>query len=96
MKILAVSDTHGFHKDLKDFDGIDMIIHAGDFSNSKSPVINQSEAVDFLDWYNNIPVKYKILIAGNHDTSIECKLVRPSYFKDIIYLEHESVYHREY
>lgn len=92
MRILAIADTHGFHNDLKDFSNIDMVIHAGDFSNAKSPMFNQSEAVDFLSWYNDLPVKYKVLIAGNHDTSIEAKLVRPKEdFKNIIYLEHESI-----
>jgi Icc-related predicted phosphoesterase len=91
MRILAISDTHGFHKDLKDFSNIDMIIHGGDFSNAKNPMFNQSEAVDFLDWYNDIPVKYKVLIAGNHDTSVEARLVLPADFKNIVYLEHEYV-----
>lgn len=92
MKILAISDTHGYHKDIKDFDGIDMIIHAGDCSNVQSPSINMNEVTDFLNWYDDIPVKYKILIAGNHDTSIEARLISPSeHHKSIIYLEHESV-----
>jgi len=92
MKILAISDTHGFHKELKDFSGIDMIIHAGDFSNIQNPMFNQQEAVDFLSWYDDLNVKYKVLIAGNHDTSIEARLVRPKEnFKSIVYLEHESV-----
>lgn len=92
MKILAISDTHGFHNQIKDFTGIDMIIHAGDFSNHKSPMFNQSEVVEFLEWFNEIPVKYKVCIAGNHDTSIEAGLVKPKEdFKNIIYLEHESI-----
>ena len=91
MKILAISDTHGFHKDLKDFNGIDMIIHAGDFSNAKNPTFNVSEAEDFLKWYNQIPVKHKVLISGNHDTSIEAKLVNPRDYESVIYLEHESI-----
>ena len=91
LRILAISDTHGFHKDLKDFDGIDMIIHAGDFSNIRVPSLNENEARDFLEWYDSIPVKYKVLICGNHDTSVEAKLVNPRDYKTITYLEHESV-----
>ena len=93
LKILAISDTHGFHKEFKDLDfaGIDMVIHAGDFSNQKSPMFNQQESVDFLSWYNDIPVKHKVLICGNHDTSIEAKLVNPKDFWNIRYLEHESI-----
>jgi len=91
MKILAISDTHGFHRELKDFTNIDMIIHAGDFSNTKNPIFNQQEVVDFLIWYNDLPIKHKVLIAGNHDTSIEAKLVYPKDFSNIKYLEHESI-----
>lgn len=93
MKILAISDTHGFHKQFRDLDfqGVDMVIHAGDFSNQKSPMFNQQESVDFLSWYNDIPVKHKVLICGNHDTSIEAKLVNPKDFWNIRYLEHESI-----
>lgn len=92
MKILAVSDTHGFHNQFfkSDFDGIDMIIHAGDCSNAMSPAINANEVTDFLNWFDDIPVKHKVMIAGNHDTSIEAKLIKPSeHHKNIIYLEHE-------
>lgn len=93
MKILAISDTHGFHREFKelDFVGIDMIIHAGDFSNTKSPMFNQKEAVDFLSWYNDLPIEHKVLICGNHDTSIEASLVNPKHFEKITYLEHESI-----
>ena len=93
MRILAISDTHGFHDMFtnSDFDNIDMVIHAGDFSNSKIPVLNSVEALNFLEWYNDLPVKYKILISGNHETSIYKKLVDPRVYKNIIYLEHESV-----
>lgn len=92
MKILAISDTHGFHNEFHklDFNGIDMIIHAGDISNSKSPSFNEGEVLNFLDWYSSLKVKHKILVAGNHDTSIEAKLVNPKEFKNITYLYHES------
>lgn len=87
MNILAISDTHGFHKDIKDFTNIDMIIFAGDFSNSRIPSINLPEADDFFNWFSEIPVKHKIMIAGNHDSAMEAKIVKVP--KDIIYLEHE-------
>jgi Icc-related predicted phosphoesterase len=91
MKIHCISDTHGFHESLKFADDIDMIIHAGDFSNSKSPTFNHVEALEFLDWFNIIPVKYKVLVAGNHDISMEVKSIDIKKFESIIYLEHTSV-----
>lgn len=93
MIIKCISDTHGFHKEFRDLDfqGIDMLIHAGDFSNAKNPVFNESEAFDFLHWYNELKVKHKVLIAGNHDTSVEAGLVNSKHFENITYLEHESI-----
>jgi Icc-related predicted phosphoesterase len=93
MNILSISDTHNFHRELHPllFEGVDMVIHAGDFSNHKIPSMNVSESEDFLEWYDSLHVKYKVLICGNHDTSIEAKLVNPRDYKNITYLEHESV-----
>ena len=93
MKILHISDTHNQHDKLKIPPDIDMIIHSGDFSNRKDPTRNESEAVSFLDWYASLNIKHKILVAGNHDTSIEARLITPEEIKNrgIIYLENESI-----
>lgn len=93
MTILHISDTHTYHDLLKIPSGIDMIIHSGDCSNPRDPYNNESEVREFIDWYKEIPVKYKIYVAGNHDTSIEKGLVTKKDFEDsgIIYLENESV-----
>lgn len=91
MKTLLISDTHEFHSELKDFVGIDMIVHSGDWTNHIVPSINSNEAITFLEWYNEVPVKYKILICGNHDTSVDAGLINPRDYKNIIYLEHEYV-----
>lgn len=62
MKCIAISDTHGFHKELSLLKG-DIIIHAGDFCH----LGNEKQLQDFLEWYGGLSFKYKILIAGNHD-----------------------------
>jgi len=41
----------------------DVIIHLGDITFSGS----DNEVVDFLEWFIELPYKYKIFIAGNHD-----------------------------
>ena len=95
MKILHISDTHGFHNDFpKDrFDGIDMVIHSGDCSNSR--LLNHSilEITNFLNWYEMLPVAYKIFVAGNHDTAIARRNIREADIeaRGIMYLENESV-----
>lgn len=89
MLIQIISDTHGFHEELIIQD-VDMIIHCGDISNPKNPYANKYECEDFLKWFEKLPIKHKILVAGNHDTSIEAGLVNPIDY-DITYLFHEMV-----
>lgn len=94
MKILHISDTHGFHGMFPNerFDGIDVVIHSGDCSNWRDPFRNEPEVRSFIHWYSSIPVKHKIFVAGNHDTSIERRMVTPADFAQagIIYLENAS------
>lgn len=69
MKILFLSDTHGQHQKLKDMPKADMLIHAGDISWSGTG----KEVVDFVEWLGSLDYKYKIFIAGNHDSCLEGK-----------------------
>jgi Icc-related predicted phosphoesterase len=95
MKILHISDTHGFHGLMPDsrFDGIDVVTHSGDCSNWRDPYRNEPEVRNFIEWYKNVPVKHKIYVAGNHDTSIEKRMIQKSDFENagIIYLENDSI-----
>lgn len=63
MQILHLSDTHGQHHKLKKLPSADIIIHSGDISFSGS----ENEIVDFIEWFCDLPYRYKIFIAGNHD-----------------------------
>lgn len=92
MKIWHISDTHGVHSLLTIPKEVDMVIFSGDCSNPQAPALNESEVRDFLNWFSQLPIKYKIFVAGNHDTSIERRLIRPREFQDlgIIYLENSS------
>lgn len=79
MRILHLSDTHGLHKqfplwyyeNLK----IDLVIHTGDVSNWRNSARNFPEVQDFLEWYQTFPAPQKILVPGNHDTSLFHNLV---------------------
>lgn len=83
--------THGFHGFYPDekFEGIDVVVHSGDCSNYKDVARNSVEVLNFIEWYKNVPVKHKIYVAGNHDTSIERRLVTSADFHaaGITYLE---------
>lgn len=63
MKILHLSDTHGSHRRLRDLPEVDIIVHSGDFTMNGS----ESEAIDFMNWYCDLPYSHKIFICGNHD-----------------------------
>lgn len=67
MKLLALSDTHGLHRRIKNIPDADVIIHAGDISNYGE----EHQVVDFLKWFSALPHQYKIFIAGNHDFFFE-------------------------
>ena len=88
------SDTHTHHNQLEVPENIDIAIFSGDCSNPRDSYINNNQVRDFIDWFGNIKVKHKIFVAGNHDVSIERRLVTPGDFaeKGIIYLENDSTY----
>lgn len=66
MKIVAAADTHGLHGSMQVPEG-DVFIHAGDFS-----CVNTLEEVElFAAWLADLPHKYKIVIAGNHELFLE-------------------------
>ena len=96
MRIWHISDTHQYHELLTNqrFDSkIDVVIHSGDCSNYRSPLTNEYEILNFLPWFAELPIKHKIYVAGNHDTSIERGLITKKDFSDfgITYLENESI-----
>lgn len=63
MKILHLSDTHGAHHRLRNLPEADIVVHSGDFC----MVGEEREALDFLNWFCDLPYKHKIFICGNHD-----------------------------
>lgn len=91
MKIVALSDTHGLHLNVKNIPDGDVLIHCGDFCSWG----NIKDAQKFLHWFNAMPHKHKIFIAGNHDVLFEKNsgvakaLVREC--PELIYLEDTGV-----
>ncbi len=66
MKILHISDTHNCHRRLRDLPEADILVHSGDFC----MVGTAHEAIDFLNWFCDLPYKHKIFICGNHDNCL--------------------------
>ena len=66
MRLILLSDTHGFHDDLSVPEG-DILIHAGDITMSGT----LSEIELFDHFLSQQPHRHKIVIAGNHDACFE-------------------------
>lgn len=66
MRILHLSDTHNCHHRLRDLPEADVAVHSGDFC----MVGTEEEALDFLNWFCDLPYKHKIFICGNHDACL--------------------------
>ena len=64
MKILHLSDTHGTHHRLRNLPEADVMVHSGDFC----MVGEKREALDFLNWFCDLPYRHKIFVCGNHDS----------------------------
>ena len=66
MTILPLSDTHNRHRYLAPLPAADVVVHSGDFCLAGT----QEEAIDFLQWFCDLPYRHKIFIAGNHDNCL--------------------------
>lgn len=86
MDITFISDTHTFHREVSDTDnwlpGGDTIVCSGDICLRGE----FEEALDFLNWFKELPYKHKIFTPGNHDICfdhehVKCDLFRKSYHK---------------
>lgn len=62
MRIVAVADTHLFHRELRVPDG-DVFVHAGDLCRGG----HVRELAIALDWIAELPHRRKVVVAGNHD-----------------------------
>ncbi len=66
MRFVAISDTHGCHRDLKLPKG-DVILHAGDICDKG----NATHVQDFIAWFADLDFEHKIFISGNHDIDLD-------------------------
>ena len=88
MRIVAVADTHLYHRELRVPDG-DVFVHAGDLCQSG----HIRELAIALDWIAELPHREKIVVAGNHDWAFArdkaaaLRLLGPS----VSYLEDEAL-----
>jgi Icc-related predicted phosphoesterase len=63
MRLAFLSDTHNQESFDVPCDGIDVLVHCGDLT--MAGTVDQIDAVAM--WLARLPVRHKIIIAGNHD-----------------------------
>jgi len=85
MKLVLLSDTHGYHKDIPQVPNGDLLIVSGDITTYGK----MDEVQAFDSWLGTLPHKYKVVIAGNHDGWLERAdpLVKLAVFSNALYLE---------
>jgi Icc-related predicted phosphoesterase len=62
MRIVCVSDTHGYHELTRVPDG-DILVHAGDVCRYGG----LEDVEEFNRWLGGLPHRHKVVICGNHD-----------------------------
>lgn len=87
MKVVAISDTHGRHKQIDVPEG-DVLIFAGDMCTHGD---HDTEVEGFQEWWSEHPHDHKIVVAGNHDWPLYRADDPGEFFPDSVYLEDESV-----
>ncbi len=87
MRIVALADTHNLHRGLSIPDG-DILIHAGDITAGGT----LRELADFAAYFDSLPHRHKIIVAGNHDFCFEQNREKSVLkFKNCIYLQDQSI-----
>jgi Icc-related predicted phosphoesterase len=93
MKLIAISDTHGKHKQIDRIPDGDVIIHAGDITNQ-----GEIHVLDnFSEWFAALPHAHKIFISGNHDRCLDRdndqkrEILKMFAERGLIYLENSGV-----
>ncbi len=88
MRVMAISDLHGY---LPEIPECELLLLAGDYcANKNLDAEKRFLKGDFSDWLRNVPAKYKVGIAGNHDLIMQ---IDPDFAKGLpwIYLRDSGV-----
>lgn len=62
MKVTVIGCTHGRHRQFN-LPATQVLVHTGDFSRRG----DESDANDFLTWFESQPHEHKLFVCGNHD-----------------------------
>ena len=87
IRIVCISDTHSIHDAQPPLPDGDILIHAGDLTQSGT----DRELKQALAWLNARSHPYKLFIAGNHDVALVSPEARSRIPPGLTYLENSSV-----
>ncbi len=92
MKVVMISDTHGFHRDpfFDDLPDGDLLIHCGDLSMDGDYKVLS----DVNEWFGEIKENYNdiVCIGGNHDRTLgKGDMLGFKVFTNAIYLESSKI-----
>jgi predicted phosphohydrolase len=87
LTIVCLSDTHELHRELEVPNG-DILIHAGDFTMFSKSV---AATLDFSDWLEELPHRWKIVVPGNHEFFLASDPSRRTLISNAIVLINEGV-----
>ncbi|KAJ7487388.1 metallophosphoesterase domain-containing protein 1 [Mycena galericulata] len=89
IRVVCISDTHNTHHSQPRLPAGDILIHAGDLTQSGSA----AEVADALAWLSSQPHAHKLVIAGNHDAALADSATRTQLFQEhptLVYLQDTS------
>ena len=87
MTLLHISDTHGLHGRLGALPPADVLVNSGDFTHSGT----ESEVLDFLNWFIELPYSHKFFVVGNHDLCLWDAEAIDGLPENVLFLQDRSV-----
>jgi Icc-related predicted phosphoesterase len=87
--LLLLSDTHGKHRNLAIPENIDILIHCGDICDDG----NMEQIADFFSWLEELKIKNKIFVNGNHDLPFELEPLESKKLipENVLWLNDETI-----
>ncbi|OQS05362.1 calcineurin-like phosphoesterase [Thraustotheca clavata] len=67
LRVVVISDTHGLHDNMDILPEGDILLHAGDFTDTG----DRDEVVAFNEFLKKQPHRYKVVIGGNHESTFD-------------------------
>jgi Icc-related predicted phosphoesterase len=89
MRLVVISDTHGPHNRIQGLPDGDILVHAGDFMNSR---LDLMEILSFNQWLGEQNFQLRVVCGGNHDRYFQtAPKIAVSLVTNATYLENSGI-----